>query len=87
MYWTSNILIYKIMSLEEFVSGFADQFDDTDPEEIRAGTLFHDLEEWSSLTGMAVIAFVKTAMGKKIEGGELKKCATVEDVYNLVNSK
>ncbi len=75
------------MNLEEFVNGFAEQFDDTDPEEIQAGTVFHELEEWSSLTGMAVIAFVKTAMGKKIEGKELKACVTVEDVYNLVCSK
>ena len=57
------------------------------PEEIQANTVFHELEEWSSLTGMAVIAFVKTAMGKKIEGKELKACVTVEDVYNLVCSK
>ena len=75
------------MNLEEFVQGFAEQFDDTDPEEIQANTVFHELEEWSSLTGMAVIAFVKTAMGKKIEGRELKACVTVEDVYNLVISK
>ena len=75
------------MNLEEFVQGFAEQFDDTDPEEIQANTQFHELEEWSSLIGMAVIAFVKTSMGKKIEGGELKACVTVEDVYNLVNSK
>ena len=75
------------MNLEEFVNGFAEQFDDTDPEEIQANTVFHELEEWSSLTGMAVIAFVKTAMGKKIEGKELKACVTVEDVYNLVCSK
>ena len=75
------------MNLEEFVNGFAEQFDDTDPEEIQANTVFHELEEWSSLTGMAVIAFVKTTMGKKIEGKELKACVTVEDVYNLVCSK
>lgn len=75
------------MELQEFVTKFADQFDDTDPAEIAATTDFHDLEEWSSLTGMSVIAFVRTEYGKAITGKELRECVTVEDVFNLVASK
>ena len=75
------------MNLDDFVTGFAEQFDDTDPEEIQAGTVFHELDEWSSLVGMAIMAFVKATYGKTIESGELKECVTVEDVYNLVASK
>lgn len=75
------------MELQNFVEGFANQFDDTDPEEITASTAFHDLDEWSSLTGMSVIAFVRTEYGKAITGKELRECVTVEDVYNLVASK
>ena len=33
------------MELNEFVENFANQFDDTDPAEIQASTIFHDLEE------------------------------------------
>ena len=43
------------MILDEFVKMFADQFDDTDPSEIKAETYFRELDEWSSLTGLAVI--------------------------------
>ena len=75
------------MGLNEFVANFADQFDDTDPSEITAETKFHDLDEWSSLTGMSVIALAKTEYGKTITGTELKACVTVEDVYNLINNK
>ncbi len=75
------------MELNEFVANFADQFDDTDPSEITAETKFHDLDEWSSLTGMSVIALAKTEYGKTITGTELKACLTVEDVYNLINKK
>ncbi len=75
------------MELNEFVANFADQFDDTDSSEITASTEFHELDEWSSLTGMAVIAFVKTEYGKTITGKELRECITVEDVFNLVTSK
>ena len=75
------------MELNEFVANFADLFDDTDPSEITASTVFHDLDEWSSLTGMSIIALAKTEYGKSITGAELRACITVEDVFNLINNK
>lgn len=75
------------MEINEFVANFADQFDDTDPSEIKAETVFRDLEEWSSLVGMGVIALAKTVYGKSITGAELKGCSTVEDVFKLINNK
>lgn len=75
------------MELKEFITNFANQFDDTDSSEITAETEFHMLDEWSSLTSMGIIAFVKTEYGKTITGKELRDCETVEDVYNLVMEK
>lgn len=75
------------MELEDFVLRFADQFDDTDASEIQAFTRFHDLDEWSSLTAMCVIALAKAECGKTITGAELKTCMTVEDVFNLIATK
>lgn len=75
------------MELKEFVANFAEQFDDTDASEIQSNTEFHDLDEWSSLTGMGVIALAKTEYGKSITGAELKACVTVEDVFNLIKNK
>jgi acyl carrier protein len=75
------------MNLEEFIAAFAEQFDETDASEIQADTKFHDLDEWSSLTGMGVIAMAKTQYGKTITGKELRECVTVESVYNLIKSK
>lgn len=75
------------MEINEFVLNFAEQFDDTDASEITASTVFHDLDEWSSLTGMGVIALAKTEYGKTITGAELRACVTVEDVFNLIKNK
>lgn len=75
------------MELNEFIAAFADQFDETDPSEITASTQFHELDEWSSLTGMSVIALVKTQYGKTISGKEIRECETVEDLFNLIASK
>lgn len=75
------------MNLEDFIKGFANQFDDTDESEITAKTNFHELEEWSSLISMSLIAYVRTEYGKKITGNEIRTCETVEDLFNLVSSK
>lgn len=75
------------MELQEFISNFADQFDDTDPSEIARDTKFHELDEWSSLLGMSVIAMARTQYGKTITGKEIRECETVEDLFNLIVSK
>lgn len=75
------------MELNEFVTNFAELFDDTDPSEITASTHFHDLDEWSSLTGMGCIALAKSQYGKSITGAELRACITVEDIFKLIANK
>lgn len=75
------------MDLKDFLVNFAEQFDDTDASEIQEDTKFHELEEWGSLTGMGVIAMAKTQYGKTITGKEIRECETVEELFNLINSK
>lgn len=75
------------MELNDFIAKFAGQFDETDASEIQADTYFQELDEWSSLTAMAIIAFVKTEYGKTITGKEIRSCDTVEDLYNLLENK
>lgn len=75
------------MEINDFVSNFADLFDETDPSEIQASTEFQALEEWGSLTAMGVIAMMKTQYGKTVTGKEIRACATVEDLFNLIKSK
>ena len=75
------------MELNEFIAAFADLFDDTDPTEITATSVFHDFDEWSSLIGMSVIAMAKTQYGKTITGKEIRSCNTVADLFNFIASK
>lgn len=75
------------MELESFIKNFAEQFDDTDISAINANTEFQQLEEWGSLVAMGVIAFVRTEYGKAISGSEIRSCKTVEELYNLIQSK
>lgn len=75
------------MKLNEFIKKFAEQFEETDASEIQSDTCFQQLDEWSSLTSMIIIAFVKTEYDKTITGKEIRECETVEDLYNLIESE
>ena len=75
------------MELNEFVKLFAEQFEFTDPSEITAQTAYHDLDEWSSLTGLSVIAMVDEEFDVALKGDDIRNSVTVEDLYNRVISK
>lgn len=75
------------MDLNDFISAFADQFEDTDESLFTPDCEFHNLEEWSSLSGMAVIALAKIKYGKTVTGRDIKECTTIKDLFNLIASK
>ena len=75
------------MDLKGFIENFADQFDETEPEEIMADTEFHELEEWSSLIALSVLNMVGKKYGYTMTFEEMKPCVTVKDLFNLVASK
>lgn len=74
-------------SLEEFVSLFAEQFDETDASEIKADTNFRDLDEWSSLIGLSIIAMVDDEFDVTLRGDDMRKANTPAELYEIVKSK
>lgn len=75
------------MELNEFIQNFADQFDDTDASEITATTEFKQLDEWSSLTALSIIAMVDEEYDITIKGDDIRTSNTIEDLFNVVKSK
>ena len=74
-------------TLDDFVELFAEQFDETDPSTIKADTVYHELDEWSSLIGLSVMAMVDEEFEVALKGDDVKNSVTVEDLYNLVVSR
>lgn len=72
------------MDLNEFVANFADQIDDVDVSLIKADTEFKDLEEWSSMSALAVIAMVDAEYDVQIKGDDIRNAETIEDLFNKV---
>ena len=75
------------MNLEDFVTRFAEEFDETPAEEFKADTVFKSLEEWGSLTALSIIAMVDEVFEKRITGADLRSVGTIQDLYNLIQSK
>lgn len=75
------------MNMNDFIKDFADQFDETEFEEFQPETVYRDLDEWSSLTGLAILNMIDKKYGVKITATEIKGTSTIESVFNLVLSK
>ena len=73
--------------MEEFIKNFANQWDETEAEAFVPECEFHELEEWSSLLGLAILNMIVKKYGVKVAPAELKACVTIADVYALVESK
>ncbi len=75
------------MDLNEFVKNFAAQFDDTPAEEFKEDTVFHDIDEWSSMTALGIIGMVDEEYGVTITGDDIRSSETIEDLFNKVKAK
>lgn len=75
------------MELKSFIENFAQQFDDTDASEIKAETVFKELDEWSSLIALSVIAMVDEEYEVTLKGEDIRNSTTVEDLFNAVKAK
>lgn len=75
------------MEIKEFIANFAEQFEDTDASEITASTEFKNLDEWSSLIALSVIAMVDEEYDVTIKGDDIRNSNTVEDLFNAVKAK
>ena len=82
-----NNYICKMKTLDEFIQLFAEQFDMTDPSEFKADTEYRELDEWSSLISLSVIAMVDEEFDVALKGKDILNTITIEDLYNTVKSK
>ena len=75
------------MDLNEFVAHFAEQFDATDASVFTPETRFREIDEWSSLIGLSVIAMVDEEYDVTLKGDDVKGSNTILDLYNIVKSR
>lgn len=75
------------MEIKDFIEHFAEQFEDTGIEVFKPETIFKDIDEWSSLIALAVIAMVDEEYGVVLKGEDIRNSNTIEDLFKVVESR
>ncbi|EGF57930.1 phosphopantetheine-binding protein [Bacteroides fluxus] len=75
------------MELEHFIERFAEQFEETDASAFTADTEFKQLDEWSSLMALSIIAMIDEEYEVGIKGDDIRSALTVNDLFIIVKSK
>ena len=72
------------MNIEQFIDSFHEQLDDTDRSELTPATHYKELDEWTSLTALSIIAMVDEECGISLNSDVFKKSTTLEELYNQI---
>ena len=75
------------MELKKFVGNLAAVYDEADPTTVTPEIKFRDIEGYSSLVALSIIAMADEEYNVKLKGDDIRKANTVEDLFNIVNSK
>lgn len=75
------------MEINEFIENFAAQFDDTDASVFTPETVFHELDEYSSLIALSIIAMVDEEYDVTIKGDDMRSAVTIQDLFDIIKSK
>lgn len=75
------------MEMKKFINDFAQLFDDVDNGAFTPETCFHELEEYSSLTALGIIAMIDEEYGVQLRGDDIRGAQTIGALYDLVQSR
>lgn len=75
------------MNIQEFIENFADQLDDTEVADLNADTNFRELDDWSSLSALAVLGMIDDEYDVQLKGNEMRGANTIQELFDLVSSK
>ena len=75
------------MEIKEFIEKFAEIFDDTDVATLSPETKFRELDEWSSLSALGVIALADEEFDVELSGNEMRQANTIQELFDLISKK
>lgn len=75
------------MVIKDFISNFAAQFDETEESVFTAETKFRELDEWSSLLALSIIAMVDEEYDVQLKGEEMRSANTIQELFDIVLTK
>ncbi len=82
-----ELLLSIKMTIEDFISKLEAEFEDVEPGTLKAETSFRDIEDWSSMHALIVIALIDTEYDVILSGTDLQAANTINDLFELVRTK
>lgn len=75
------------MNIQDFISAFAEQLDETQVSELTPETNFRQLDDWSSMVALSVLAMIDDEFDVQLKADEMRKANLIQELFELVQSK
>lgn len=75
------------MEIKDFIENFVDQFDDVPEVEVSVDTVFRDLDGWSSIVALSVMAMVDEEYDVQLKADEMRNASTIGELFEIVCSR
>ena len=69
--------------MKQFIEKLAEAIDVENVESLTPETEFRELDEWSSLAALSLIAMFDEEYNVTVNGTAIREAETIEDLYNL----
>ncbi|WP_270458746.1 acyl carrier protein [Bacteroides intestinalis] len=75
------------MTIEELLTLFNNVLNEDGSDPVTIETDFKDSDNWSSLTAFTIVTELEKKYGIQLRGIEIRRCTTVEDLFELISTK
>ncbi len=73
--------------ISTFISKIEMEIDSLEAGTLKPSTNYRELPEWSSMHALVLIALSETEYSVPLSGDDLRKCGTIQELYNLISSR
>jgi acyl carrier protein len=75
------------MSIQLLIQQIEEEFEEVESGTISPSTSFRDIEGWSSMHALILIALIDNHYDILLTGAELKNAQTIQDIFEIIQSK
>ena len=75
------------MTLEAFTKNLENELEDIPKGTLTPAVNYKDLETWSSMYALIIIAYVNLEFDVTLNGDDLRHCNNIQELYDLIQSR
>ncbi|TXB64213.1 acyl carrier protein [Vicingus serpentipes] len=75
------------MGIQDLIKKLENELDEVENGSLTPETSIRDVEWWSSMHALVIIALIDTEYDVAISGADLKTIFTIQDIFNVIQEK